>query len=96
MTADAIRKLLTDRISPEPGSLEYVWLAFACEIAAQLAEMNEKTAVPSPNWPELSAQAQMLDQIKTVAMRTCNSERDLAVVLETIRSMFYQKERARE
>ena len=46
MTAEAIRKLLADRVSPEPGSLEHLWLTFVCEIAAQLAEMNERAAKP--------------------------------------------------
>jgi hypothetical protein len=47
MTAAEIRKTLSDRQSPEPGSVDYLRIVFVCEIAAQLAEMNEK-AVPAP------------------------------------------------
>ena len=47
MTAEEIRKILTDRQFPERGSAEWVRLVFMCEIAAQLAELNAKT-LPSP------------------------------------------------
>ena len=47
MTAEEIRKVLTDRAFPDPGSADWVRLAFLCEIAAQLAELNAKT-LPGP------------------------------------------------
>ncbi len=88
MTADAIRKLIADHLQGRiDGSLdpENTRNLFLAEIAAQLAELNAKTVTPSPNWSEISA----LDKVKALAMRPCNSERDMAVTLESIRHLFY-------
>jgi hypothetical protein len=99
MTADTIRKLLTDRASPDPGSAEYLRIVFVCEIAAHLAELNEKATKPEleklrqelreeiVRWKSAT---DMLKQIESISMTTCNSETDLAVTLERIRHLFYK------
>jgi hypothetical protein len=85
MTADSIRKLIADHLQGRiDGSLdpENTRNLFLAEIAAQLAELNQGTAA-----------GQMLKNIEGIAMRTCNSERDLAVTLESIRHLFYEKQK---
>jgi hypothetical protein len=89
MTAEEIREYIDQHIQEGAVSNETVQCRILSEIAAHLADLNAKTVTPSPNWPELSTQTEILDKVKALAMRTCNSERDLAVTLESIRHLFY-------
>jgi hypothetical protein len=79
MNAEEIRKTEQPSHKSDPHTAAVFWLR---EIAAQLAELNAGNAASA-----------MLKKIEVISLRTCNSERDLAVTLESIRHLFYEKQR---
>jgi hypothetical protein len=85
VTSQEIREYTDQHMERRALDNEYATFRMLGEIAAQLAELNSKTAN--------SADSEMLKKIEALSMKTCNSEKDLAVVVESIRQVFYDKKK---